>query len=160
MTDKMILADRGIVDAFAIIVDINDFTVMVTKDMCNMRAQFIRDILGGGIAAIEKAGGEVVAFMGDPSSVCSQMRRAFFLHVAELPKTSTRSASTSAMQRPNANLLLRWRQLGPALKLRWNSGKLISRRFQAGPSVRSGSLSVKPLTMRAASVLRVKGIGV
>ncbi len=53
--------------AFAMIVDINAFTLMVAKgekETGNI-AQFVRDILSGGIEAVEKSGGLVVGFMGD-----------------------------------------------------------------------------------------------
>lgn len=51
-------------NGYAMIVDINGFTLMVNKSP-NMVAQFVRDILSGGISAVEKAGGSVVGFMGD-----------------------------------------------------------------------------------------------
>lgn len=53
--------------AFAMIVDINAFTLMVAKgekENGNM-AQFVRDILCGGVAAVQKSDGLVVGFMGD-----------------------------------------------------------------------------------------------
>lgn len=52
-------------DAFAMIVDINHFTTMVTKSQGNMIAQFVRDTLSGAIHFIEEQEGEVVAHMGD-----------------------------------------------------------------------------------------------
>jgi class 3 adenylate cyclase len=51
--------------AFAMIVDINGFTQMVAKAGGESIAQFTRDVLAGGIAAVEHNGGEVVGFMGD-----------------------------------------------------------------------------------------------
>lgn len=51
-------------NAYAMIVDINGFTVMVQKSP-EMVAQFVRDILTGGVSSVEKAGGSVVGFMGD-----------------------------------------------------------------------------------------------
>lgn len=49
---------------YAMIVDINGFTVMVEQSHA-LVAQFVGDILSGGVAAVEKAGGDVVGFMGD-----------------------------------------------------------------------------------------------
>ena len=58
--------NKGI-EAFAMIVDINGFTPMVdiAENTGGPTAQFIRDILYGYIAAVEKNGGIVVGFMGD-----------------------------------------------------------------------------------------------
>jgi len=52
-------------DAFAMIVDINGFTKMVSEPEANAIAQYVGDILGGGVAAVEKNNGNVVGFMGD-----------------------------------------------------------------------------------------------
>ena len=57
----------GHIEAFAIIVDLNQFTVMVSKAEKEgaLIAQFTRDALYGAIREIEAQGGEVVGFMGD-----------------------------------------------------------------------------------------------
>lgn len=54
-------------EAYAIIVDLNQFTLMVSRAEQDGEsiAQFTRDALSGAISSIESAGGEVVAFMGD-----------------------------------------------------------------------------------------------
>lgn len=59
------LPTSGHFSAFAIIVDINGFTGMVAQSNGNLIANFVRDVLIGSVSAIEKAGGEVVGFMGD-----------------------------------------------------------------------------------------------
>ena len=51
--------------AFAIIVDINSFTSMVTASEGFLIAQFTRDVLAGAINAIQEEHGEVIGFMGD-----------------------------------------------------------------------------------------------
>jgi len=51
-------------EAFALIADINGFTKMV-REGDDLVGQFTRDILVGGVNAVESANGEVVAFMGD-----------------------------------------------------------------------------------------------
>ena len=52
--------------AIALIVDLNGFTAMIRRAPGDgMLAAFTRDALVGGIHAVEGAGGEVVAFMGD-----------------------------------------------------------------------------------------------
>lgn len=59
----------GEVNAFAIIVDINQFTELVrgASDAPDgsLIAQFVGDVLSGSVAAIESVGGEVVGLMGD-----------------------------------------------------------------------------------------------
>lgn len=61
------IPQSGGIEAFAVIVDLNSFTLMVDKAEKNgdLIAQFTRDALYGAISAIEAEGGEVVAFMGD-----------------------------------------------------------------------------------------------
>ncbi len=57
----------GHMEAFAIIVDLNQFTAMVSKaeEVGDLIAQFTRDALAGAIYEIEAEGGDMVAFMGD-----------------------------------------------------------------------------------------------
>jgi class 3 adenylate cyclase len=52
-------------DAFAMIVDINAYSLIVEGGGSDMAAQFTRDVLTGGIVAVEQSGGDVVGFMGD-----------------------------------------------------------------------------------------------
>jgi class 3 adenylate cyclase len=59
------ILENGENKLFAIIVDINSFTKMVAKPNAILIAQFTRDVLAGGINAVEKSGGNVVGFMGD-----------------------------------------------------------------------------------------------
>jgi class 3 adenylate cyclase len=63
----MELPKIGTIEAFALIVDINLFTPMVSQSHCSNDsiAQFVRDVLAGGVDAVEKHGGSVVSFMGD-----------------------------------------------------------------------------------------------
>ena len=62
----MILPKNGSIEAFAMIVDINGFTPMVSgSTKSDGVAQFVRDVLSGGIDMIQKHGGSVVSFMGD-----------------------------------------------------------------------------------------------
>ena len=53
------------INSFAFIFDINAFTRAVSESDRITIAQLIRDILVGSTYAVETAGGEVVAFMGD-----------------------------------------------------------------------------------------------
>jgi class 3 adenylate cyclase len=55
----------GVLNAFAMIVDINGFVLMVERSSGNTIAQFTRDVLIGGVEAVERNGGAVVGFMGD-----------------------------------------------------------------------------------------------
>lgn len=62
----MKLIENGTIDAFAMIVDINCFTPMVSRSSkSDCVAQFVRDILSGGIDVVQGQGGLVVSFMGD-----------------------------------------------------------------------------------------------
>lgn len=56
--------DGGTLEAFAMIVDINSFTLLANTFSGSI-AQFTRDILAGGIATVEHNGGAVVGLMGD-----------------------------------------------------------------------------------------------
>lgn len=60
----IIQKNRGL-ELFAMIVDINQFAIMVKASEGNLIAQFVHDILCAGIASVENSGGEVVGFMGD-----------------------------------------------------------------------------------------------
>jgi class 3 adenylate cyclase len=63
---KMKLPTIGTIEAFAMIVDINGFTTIVSKSApSECVAQFVRDVLSGGISVIQKNSGTVVGFMGD-----------------------------------------------------------------------------------------------
>jgi len=55
----------GDIAAFAMVVDINGFTAIVERSDDGVIAQFVRDVLAGGIEAVERHGGEIVGFMGD-----------------------------------------------------------------------------------------------
>jgi hypothetical protein len=59
------LSPNKSIEAFAVIVDINAFTTMVSRSNSNTIAQFTRDILVGAVHNIELCGGDVVGFMGD-----------------------------------------------------------------------------------------------
>jgi class 3 adenylate cyclase len=62
----MKLPEIGTIEAFAMIVDINGFTKMVSKSTNSESiAQFVRDVLSGGIGEVQKNNGSVVGFMGD-----------------------------------------------------------------------------------------------
>ena len=66
MRDSTIkLPSHGLLHAFAIVVDINAFTRMVELSGGNSIAQFVRDVLDGGVRAVEEADGQVLGFMGD-----------------------------------------------------------------------------------------------
>jgi class 3 adenylate cyclase len=56
----------GTIEVFAMDLDINGFTNMVSKTTrSDFIAQFVRDILSGGVETVERHGGSVVSFMGD-----------------------------------------------------------------------------------------------
>ncbi|MGC4035692.1 MAG: adenylate/guanylate cyclase domain-containing protein [Chitinophagaceae bacterium] len=60
----MQLPKSGHIEAFAMLVDINGFGRLVQKDFQGI-AQFTSDVLIGGIAQVERFGGQVVGFAGD-----------------------------------------------------------------------------------------------
>lgn len=55
----------GYVKGIAMIVDINEFELLVERGWDENPGLFVKDVLYGGIQAVEKNDGEVVAFMGD-----------------------------------------------------------------------------------------------
>ena len=62
----MKLPKIGTIEAFALVVDVNGFTSMVKKtSKSDLVAQFVRDILSGGIEIIERHKGSIISFMGD-----------------------------------------------------------------------------------------------
>jgi class 3 adenylate cyclase len=62
----MKLPKIGTIEAFAMIVDVNSFTPMVSESTpSDSIAQFVRDVLSGGIDMVQKQDGAVVSFMGD-----------------------------------------------------------------------------------------------
>jgi len=62
----MNLPEIGTIEAFAMIVDVNGFTQIVSRSKrSDGIAQFIRDVLIGGIEITKKHGGLVVNLMGD-----------------------------------------------------------------------------------------------
>jgi class 3 adenylate cyclase len=62
----MELPEIGTIRAFALVLDINGFTPIVSKaSQSDCIAQFVRDVLTGGIEAVERQNGFVVSFMGD-----------------------------------------------------------------------------------------------
>ncbi|MBF0192877.1 MAG: hypothetical protein HQL99_17325 [Magnetococcales bacterium] len=60
------IPDSGNFQAFAIIIDINSFTSMVSRadNDCTV-AQYVRDVLLGAIESVENSSGHIVSFMGD-----------------------------------------------------------------------------------------------
>jgi len=62
----MKLPEIGTIEAFAMIIDVNGFSPMVSASQpSDCVAQFVRDVLSGGISIVQKNGGSVVSFMGD-----------------------------------------------------------------------------------------------
>jgi len=61
----MHLPESGGLHGIAMIVDINEYELLVERGSSDDISQFARDVLIGGVAAVEKNDGEVVAFMGD-----------------------------------------------------------------------------------------------
>jgi class 3 adenylate cyclase len=57
--------DESGLEAFAMIVDINGFTLLVNSHIDASIAQFTHDVLIGGIGLVEEQGGQVVGLMGD-----------------------------------------------------------------------------------------------
>lgn len=61
----IVIPEHSGIEAFAMIVDINGYTKMVSNSEGNLIAQFTRDVLYGGVNAVQINGGEVIGFMGD-----------------------------------------------------------------------------------------------
>lgn len=62
----MKLPEIGTIQVFALVLDINGFTPMVSKTApSDCIAQFVRDVLSGGVEIVERQGGSILSFMGD-----------------------------------------------------------------------------------------------
>jgi class 3 adenylate cyclase len=103
-------------EAYAMIVDINNFSHMVRScEVCTV-AQDTRDTLYGAIAAIEAAGGEVIAFMGDAVLGLIEDEDQLFHACVQIAKDLDRVCewiSTSISQDDTSNYMLG----GPSLKI-------------------------------------------
>ena len=83
----MELPEDGTIEAFAMIVDINGFTPMVSESaQSDVVAQFVRDILSSGIDRVEKHGGSVVSFMGDAFLAVIDNPGSVFMSCVSIPK--------------------------------------------------------------------------
>lgn len=107
----------GSVKAFAVIVDINHFTSMVRNDDEGIIAQFVRDILSGGISAIEKEGGEVVGFMGDAFLGLLPNAESFFLAAVMIAKDLDRHCEWISTNQSEDSGLWSFAEGGASLKI-------------------------------------------
>ena len=107
----------GAIEAFAMIVDINGYTLMVDRSNGDIVAQYIRDVLTGGIVAVENYGGEVVGFMGDAFfAVLPDALSVFHSCVAIAKDVDEQCEYLSMMQREYANVYP-YSPGGPGLKI-------------------------------------------
>jgi class 3 adenylate cyclase len=63
--DPKTLQKKQYVDCVALVVDINGSEKLIAAGEDGLTAQFFRDLLSGGIAAVEENGGSVISFTGD-----------------------------------------------------------------------------------------------
>lgn len=112
------------INAYAFIVDINSFTVAVASSDSIIIAQNIRDTLAGGTAAVEHAGGEVIAFMGDAFLAILPDAQAVFNACVDTAHDLDRTCEwISGLQRHYEDA---WREMpgGPSIKIACEYGWL------------------------------------
>lgn len=65
MIDRRTIHKQDHLDCVALVVDINGSEKLIGAGADGLTAQFFRDLLSGGIEAIEKCNGSVISFTGD-----------------------------------------------------------------------------------------------
>lgn len=108
--------------AFAMIVDINSFTKIVSESEGNMISQYVRDILSGGIVAVQKYEGEVVGFMGDAFLAVLPTAESVFLSCMSIAKDLNKTCGYLS----NENWKHDYQYKGPSLKIGIEYGALDS----------------------------------
>ena len=65
MIDRRTIHKQDYLDCVALVVDINGSEKLIGAGADGLTAQFFRDLLSGGIEAVEKCNGSVISFTGD-----------------------------------------------------------------------------------------------
>lgn len=115
----MDLSANKTIEAFAMIVDINGYSQLVSKaHKCgNGIAQFTRDVLVGGISVVEKNDGEVVGFMGDAFLAILDDAEAVFASCIGIARDLDRLCEYLASDEENCPDEWEFHQGGPGLKI-------------------------------------------
>ena len=115
----MELPKIGMIEAFALIVDINMFTPMVSKASYSNDsiAQFVRDILSGGVGMVEKYGGSVVSFMGDAFLAVLDDPEYVFMTCAGIAKDVDRTCEYISTHQADCPGAWNFAKGGPGLKI-------------------------------------------
>ena len=134
--------NRG-VSAFAVIVDINRYTKMVSDADGDLIAQFVRDFLDGGISAIEKQNGEIVGFMGDAFLALVPDANAFALSVFAIAKDVDRHCEYLSDNQREDPSLWSFAEGGASLKITaeygWLDSSTIGSRFLGEQHIFAGN---------------------
>ena len=124
----MELPKHGNVSAIAVVVDINHFTKIV-RDASEavegaIVAQFVRDVLSGGISAIQDQGGEVVGFMGDAILGLLSDAQSFFLAAVTIARAVDRHCEWVSRHQQEDSFAWSFAHGGASLKITAEYGSL------------------------------------
>lgn len=111
------IRSSGSVTAFALIEDINGFTRMVKDADGECDANFITDVLCGGVEAIEKHNGIVVGFMGDAFLAVLERPDDVFACCAAIAKDLDRQCEYISMAQKDAPHCWPFCPGGPSIKI-------------------------------------------
>jgi class 3 adenylate cyclase len=116
----MELTKSRAIEAFAMVVDINSFTPMVSKAAAasyDSIAQFVRDVLSGAIDVVEKNDGEVVSFMGDAFLAVMENAESVYMACIWIAKNLDRVCEYISNQQSEDPNSWNFARGGPGLKI-------------------------------------------
>ncbi len=151
------LSEEKLINAFAIIVDINSFTRMVSESDGNLIATFIADVLYGGVNAVENSNGQVLGFMGDAFFGILPDTDSVFNACVSIAKDLDQQCEYISTNQEDEILLWPFAQGGPGLKVGIEYGWIDK------TVIRSKALGAQPLLIgppiNYASRIITKGVG-
>ena len=118
----MLVPRNTTIFAFALIVDVNDYSAMVSSEQALLVAQFTRDVLSGGIAAVEDCGGSVMGFMGDAFLALLPDAQSTFLACAGIAKDLDNQCEYISTSQERDSEAWPFAAGGPSLKIAFESG--------------------------------------
>lgn len=150
------LPKSGHIEAFAAIVDINGLTRMVQRSEGYVIAQFVGEVLAGGIGAIERYDGHVVGFMGDAFFAVLPTPDAVFSSCVDIAKSVDEQCAYISGRQSRAAGLWAFSPGGPSLKIGIEYGSM------GVSDIGSMALGTQPLLIGAPInyASRICGVGV